>query len=107
MSCVPAVGVHDDFPAGQSAVRSGAALHEPTCRVDEQVVCVDVQLPQVYLGLLQHRADDVLLQRLLQLFDRRIRVVLSGDDDGVNAERPPILAVLHCDLRFPVGEDKG
>ena len=103
MGCVPAVGVHDDFPPGQSAVSSGAALHEPAGRVDEQVVCVDVQLPQVHLGILQHRADDVLLQRLFQVLHRHVRVVLSGNDDGINTEGPPILAVLHCDLRFPIG----
>jgi len=95
------VGVHDDLAAGESRVGPRPAADEAACGIDQvldrrRVGEVGGQRGENHIGL----------QPLAHLLDRRRRLVLRGEDDRVDVDRPPVL-VLHRDLALAVGPRNG
>ena len=94
-----AVGVDDDLAAGQAAVALRAADDEAAGRVN------------INLGVLVHqlrgngRLDDKLDHVLADLLKRRLRRVLGGEDDRVDADGLAALVVLDRHLRLAVGTE--
>ncbi len=96
-----AVGVDDDLAPGQAAVTEGAAGDEPPGRVD-----VELRVAVQPLGR-QHRLDDVLHHRLVDLLLGDVVVVLGGQHHGVTARDPAGVVVGKGDLALGVGTQPG
>src|ERR1035437_5681533 len=96
-----AVGVHDDFAAGEPGLAHGSPDHKSSRRID------------VVLGVLveplrrQHRLDNVLQNVGVQFLVRHTLRVLAADNNGVDARGLAILVVLHRDLALAVGAQVG
>ena len=104
MTCHAAVCVDDDLAPGQPTVPHGAADHEATGGIDEEVANELALLIQVR-G--QHWAQHMLEQVGL---DERLRVdavaVLGGDQDLLDLHGPSV-PVADRDLRLAVGPQVG
>jgi hypothetical protein len=92
-----AVGVDDDLAAGEAAVALRAADHEASGRIHE---VLDVPGDRDLLRV-QHRLDDLLDHRLLDVLVLDFRVVLRGQHHGVDLGRLAV-HVLHRDLALRV-----
>ena len=95
MTCVAAVGVHDDLTAGEAGVALGAADHKAAGGVD------------IVLGVLVQQLggdgglDDLFHHVGTQLVHAHALAVLAGDDHGVHTHGL-VLVVLHGDLALAV-----
>ena len=97
---IAAVGVHNDFPAGEPGVGRRAALDEAPGGVDQDAYTFEAHVSE---GRMQHMVHEGRHQiHLLHAGE-----MLSRDDDGFKAPGLPIGPVAHRDLRFAVREDKG
>ena len=92
-----AVGVLDDFAAGESAVAHGAAHDEAAGSVDEDVAVLLVE----EAGGLEHGTDDLALHGLDDVGLGSAFSVLRGHDDVVDAHGAAVL-VLEGHLRLAV-----
>ena len=95
MPSVSAVGIDDDLAPGQPAVAHGAAHHKAAGRIDEIPGLIVEQLRR------HDRPDHVLQKVAANLFQRGLRVVLSGNHDGIDPNRP-VAVVFHRHLRFSI-----
>ena len=97
---IAAVGVHDDFPAGEPGVGRRAAFDEAAGGVDQDAYTFEAHVSE---GRVQHMVHEGRHQiHLLHTGE-----MLSRDDDGFKAPGLPIGPVAHRNLRFAVREDKG
>src|SRR5581483_9492094 len=94
-----AVGIDDDFPAGEAAVALRAADDEPARRVD----VIDRVARQILRGNdgLDHAVDHGVAELFVVDFGR----VLRGNDDAGDARGTSVL-VLDGHLRFGVGAEE-
>ena len=93
--CGAAVGIDDDFAPGQAAVAHRPTDNEFAGRVD----VVFGVLVEPFGG--QDFVDDELAYRFLQVFLRDVRIVLGGEDDGVDTG-DFVVFVAEGDLRFGI-----
>ena len=103
MTSHAAVGVDDDLAAGQTGIGFRATDDELTGGVHQnarvhQFVAFEFQ---VLVG--HDRLDDLLHQYAADLVELHTIVVLSGDQDGLDAHRLAVFAVLDGHLRLGVG----
>jgi len=80
-----AVCVDDNLPSGHASVRLGSSRNKPPGRVDQVFDVVGPQLGR------DHRVDDVLGYRFLDLSVADIGRVLSGQNNLFNDLRPSLL----------------
>ena len=97
MTCVAAVGVHDDLTTGQAGVALGAAHHKAAGGVDEVAGLLVEQLGR------NGRTDDELDHVRAQLGHVDLRRVLRAEYDGVHAHGVILLVIFDGDLRLAVG----
>jgi hypothetical protein len=100
MSGHAAIGIDDDLPPGQTAIAHRPTDHEPSRRVD--VVS--------HFLVFEHfrrndRFDHLFEHSLADVRQRRARVVLGSNDNGVDA-CGPLIDVFDGDLRFAIGAQK-
>ncbi len=105
-----AVGVDDDLAAGEAAVTNRAPDHEASGRVDQEV---GAELVGVVLHsfVVQDRYHDLLPKvvgnlLLLELLAVDILVVLGGDQNPLDGDRP-VVHVADAHLRLAVGTKVG
>ena len=101
MSSPSSVSINDDLAASESGVSLRASDDEGTAGIKD-VTSIDE--PFFRDGFLDDFVDEVLSDFLVG----DIRVVLGGDEDGVDASRNTFNAnvfVLDSDLDFSVGSD--
>ena len=101
MSSPSSVGINDNLAASESGVSLRASDDEGTAGIKD-VTSIDE--PFFRDGFLDDFVDEVLSDFLVG----DIRVVLGGDEDGVDASRNTFNAnvfVLDSDLDFSVGSD--
>ncbi len=105
VSCVPAVGIDDDFSACESGVAVWAADFEAAGGVD---VDFDAVGPPRAAGPVEDGADDVGDDFAVEVFLSVVPggVVLRGEDDGVDA-RGSAAEVLDGDLALGVWPEAG
>ena len=99
MARIAAVGINNDFAAGQSAVTHRAAGDEATSRVDIDDRIVIHQFHR------NHRADDMLHNSPANFIQRDVRAVLGGNHNGINAHWAIIVIIFHGDLRFTIRQE--
>ena len=81
MASGSAIAVNDDLAAGQTTIAVGATDDETPGRIDE----IARFFGQQFLG--QNGANDFGDHRFCQLFMGNIRVMLGGNDDGIDRHR--------------------
>ena len=97
MGSTAAVGIHDDLPAGETAVTLRATNDEAACGID------------VDLGVLVHQLsgnrglDDQFDHIPADLIQRCLGGMLGGDHHGIHTGGLAILVILHRHLRLAVG----
>ena len=97
MGGAAAVGIHDDLPAGETAVTLRATNDEAACGID------------VDLGVLVHQLsgnrglDDQFDHIPADLIQRCLGGMLGGDHHGIHTGGLAILVILHRHLRLAVG----
>ena len=91
-----AVGIDDDFAAGQSGITLRSADHEATRGVD---VVFDIALDQ----FLRHaRLDDAVDHVIVNFLVRNVGTVLRGNHDGVDPHGT-VAVEFHGDLALAIG----
>ena len=91
-----AVGVHNNFSAGQAAVTLRTTHHKAACGVHEKL---HVAFDQVFR---QHRLDDLLNHCLAKFFKGDVRGMLGGEHHRVDSLGPAI-DIAKGDLGFRIG----
>src|SRR5215467_10883696 len=99
MTAVAAVGVHDNFAAGETSITHWPADDEATRRVDV-VLSVFVEHGHRYNWL-----DDMFQDGVAEIFVRNGVAMLRGDNDRIDPGGLAV-AVLDGDLRLAVGPEK-
>ena len=90
-----AIGIHDDFPPGQTGIPLRTADDEPAGGID---VVDGVFVQQVSRN---HRFDYVFQDVPAQLFHGNFRSMLGGDHNGIHADRF-VVFIFHRHLGFTI-----
>ena len=96
MAALAAIGIHNDFTAGQAAISHGTSDHKPTCRIDK--------IARITVGhfrrndFLYHFFDD----RLFQIVIGHIRFMLGRYHHRIHPFGSPVF-IFNGHLGFSVG----
>ena len=96
----PAVGINDDFAAGETTIALGSPDDEATGRINEKF-CASIE----HL-FWEHFTDEFFDNELLDLAMRDVLTVLGRNHHGSDADGF-VLTILNGDLGFGVGSEPG
>ena len=98
MTKISAVGIHDNFPAGQPGVSGRSAHHKFSGGIDVDMIYI----PHIKIIAGQYRSDDHFFDILTQIFNGKFRAMHNGDHDGFHAGWPTGFVKFYRDLRFAI-----
>jgi len=94
---ISAVGIHNDFTSGESAVAIGSADHEASGGIDVEFGFIVNQL----CG--QNGIENIFFDVFMDLFLGYVGIMLRGKDNGFQADGLFIFIVFHGYLALSVG----